>query len=968
MTGLTQEAFTSGELSPKLYGRVGFDLYYKALKTCRNMIVSKYGGVDNRPGTQFIAPIPDSAHRARLIPFQFNNEQQYVFVVGNQTLSIIRNGVVLANTSAYAVTGVTAGSPGVNLRLTIASHPFTDNEQIVVTGVAAGVNGQWAASYVDANTIGLIGCELEVFLWTGAGGVQAFVPITMNYVNGIADPTGFVLTNAAGTAEAVVLSATLISGSYDAGTAAGVITLSSWNSINFETGAWTHIYTKTPRSRTMTKTQAGWAYQPVGPLPITSPQSLTGWGFTIPAGSTITQIEVDYSGFSTAAPGAGTFSNFYSQGIQGGALQSKYILNPVIPAALAGYGSDLGLTYTVANVNSSDFGVLFNIDYTDTGSVGAPGYWTMAVSITVSYDLPLGIAEATSQPAGGVPVAIAPPWKSSDLPLLKYTQSADVMTVCHPNYYPQQISRLAETNWSIADFANVNGPFMDLNPDDTITVESSGTTGSVTITSNKNIFNAGMVGDLFFLKENLAAGFGIVKITVFSGAKTVTATTLVDLPASLTTTPSTRWAKAAWSIEQGYPGTVEYFQDRQWFAGSNGQPSTLWGSRTSLYLDFGQADPIVDDDAIVYKVLSNQVNTVKHMFELTYFLVMTTGGTWMVQGSGTNSNVITPTSINLQFQVSYPVGEVRPNRVNNYGLFVTQKGSQVRTVGYSFAENAFVGQDTTTMSNHLVQFNSIVEWAYQENPYCCSWAVRDDGALLGETFFPEQQITGWHRHDTLGLFESVCCVTENNEDVVYFIVKRTLQGQTVRCIERMAQRDFVDAVDAYFVDCGITYDGRPTNTPATHFTGAGHLAGETVSCLADGIVIPQFVMPDNGAFDLANPALVVHVGLPYLSDFETLDIASKQAEIRDKQKIVTGLSMIVDKSAGFLVGPDVDNLVPYVNQEIDYTGQPDDLISDLIDPNIIASWEKSERIFVRQANPLPLSILAVIPQIEVGEW
>ena len=125
-------------------------------------------------------------------------------------------------------------------------------------------------------------------------------------------------------------------------------------------------------------------------------------------------------------------------------------------------------------------------------------------------------------------------------------------------------------------------------------------------------------------------------------------------------------------------------------------------------------------------------------------------------------------------------------------------------------------------------------------------------------------------------------------------------------------------------------------------------------------------MPSNGEFDLENAAQVVHVGLPYVSDIETLDISSLRADVRDKKKNINGVSLIVDQSAGFETGPDFDNLEPYKTRTEENYGSPDNLLSELIDISITSSWDKKGRVCVRQSKPLPCSILTIIPQVEVG--
>ena len=161
----------------------------------------------------------------------------------------------------------------------------------------------------------------------------------------------------------------------------------------------------------------------------------------------------------------------------------------------------------------------------------------------------------------------------------------------------------------------------------------------------------------------------------------------------------------------------------------------------------------------------------------------------------------------------------------------------------------------------------------------------------------------------------------------------------------------------------------PTDTPQTVFGGGylDHLNGQTVSILADGIVYPQQVVV-GGSVSIPNPAQVVHVGLPYTSDFETLDVSSPKADIRDKKKAINAVSLILNQSSGFMVGPDVNALVPVTQRQNENYGAATALITGLLDENIPCGWDKKGRIFVRQSNPLPLSISAVIPQTDVGGY
>jgi hypothetical protein len=96
--------------------------------------------------------------------------------------------------------------------------------------------------------------------------------------------------------------------------------------------------------------------------------------------------------------------------------------------------------------------------------------------------------------------------------------------------------------------------------------------------------------------------------------------------------------------------------------------------------------------------------------------------------------------------------------------------------------------------------------AYSDEPYGILWCIRDDGILLGLTYLREHQVWGWHRHVTDGEFESVITISEDNRDAVYVIVKRIIDGQVKRYVERFEHREEINVEDCFYVDSGLTLD------------------------------------------------------------------------------------------------------------------------------------------------------------------
>ncbi|MBW6637194.1 hypothetical protein KXT41_25175, partial [Salmonella enterica subsp. enterica serovar Weltevreden] len=96
---------------------------------------------------------------------------------------------------------------------------------------------------------------------------------------------------------------------------------------------------------------------------------------------------------------------------------------------------------------------------------------------------------------------LAMPYAEADLFRIKFTQSADVLTLVHPAYPPKELRRYAHDNWQIVDITTKNGPFEDINVDETVKVYASASTGTITLTASTAIFGAEQVGKLFYLEQ-----------------------------------------------------------------------------------------------------------------------------------------------------------------------------------------------------------------------------------------------------------------------------------------------------------------------------------------------------------------------------------------------------------------------------------------------------------------------------------
>lgn len=257
-----------------------------------------------------------------------------------------------------------------------------------------------------------------------------------------------------------------------------------------------------------------------------------------------------------------------------------------------------------------------------------------------------------------------------------------------------------------------------------------------------------------------------------------------------------------------YPGTVQYFQQRLVYADTINQPDTYFMSRPGLYSNFDSSIPVVDSDAIIGTPWAVQINGIQFMMPTISGLLMLTGnGVWLVNG-GSAEVSITPSDQKAQAQAQIGCSAlVPPLYVNLHVLYVQAKNSIVRDVAYDFLNNVFKGTDITLFSNHLFSGYTLLQWAYSEEPFKVVWAVRNDGTMLSLTYIKEQEIEGWARHDTNGLFIGVCSVIEPPVDAIYVITKRYILGEDAWAFysERADNRQWQNVEDCFCVDAGLAY-------------------------------------------------------------------------------------------------------------------------------------------------------------------
>ena len=403
-----------------------------------------------------------------------------------------------------------------------------------------------------------------------------------------------------------------------------------------------------------------------------------------------------------------------------------------------------------------------------------------------------------------------------------------------------------------------------------------------------------------------------------------------------------------------YPGAVTYYQQRRVFAGSWSKPRMLWMTASGTESNFTYTIPSQADNRVRFEIAAQDASRVLHVVPLSRLIVMTGATEFRVQAS--DGGAITSETISVEPQSSIGASEVQPIIVNSTLIYAANRGGHIRELGYNYQAAGFTTGDLSVRAAHLFENVTTVDMARMKTPDSIMWFVMSDGKLLGLTYLPEQGVAAWHQHTTDGSFESVCCIPEGQEDALYAVVQREVNGKVVRYIERMHERYYAKLEDAFYVDCGGTYKGKET----MEITGLTWLEGKTVSILADGGVLPQTVVKD-GKVKLDTPVTHAHIGLPIKAELKTLPVAYQAQDGsygRGHMKNINKVFIRVYRSSGISVGPDENRLTPVKMRGEEAYGEPPQLISEEIPLAVNPKWTDGGQILVRQDNPLPLTVVS----------
>jgi hypothetical protein len=664
------------------------------------------------------------------------------------------------------------------------------------------------------------------------------------------------------------------------------------------------------------------------------------------------------------------------------------------------------------------------------------------------------VAQCVVESAGVV--TITAPYAAADLPLVRFTQSADVVYLACSGHKQYKIERRTTTSWSVTKYLANDGPFRTENLGPT-TISSNAVNGDMTLTASKPLFKSTHVGALFLIDSvgqyveqsvtgenqwtneiritgvgairnfnvtrtgtwsgtvtlqrssngpgswvdvtsyttNAVTSYndaldnqityyrlgiktggytsgtavvsltydggsitGIVRITGYSSSTSVTAHALKSLGGG---SASSVWAEGAWSDFRGYPSAVALFEGRLWWAGK----AKIWGSVADGYESF---DPDFEGDAgpISRTIAVGPVDTVNWLVPAQRLLLGTASGILSAKSSSLDEP-LTPSAFSLKTVTTNGSHTISATLIDAAAVYAHRSTSRVYLIDSTsdvFDKYNYSTVDLTSLCPEFCQ-PGITRMAVQSQPDSRIHCVRSDGTVAVLLLDRTEDVKGWVSVETDGDVEDVVILPGTVEDSVYYLVNRTINGSTVRYLEKWAlESECIGGSLNKNMDSHVSYTGVAISSLAV-----SHLEGEVLDVWADGDSIgPKTVT--SGSISLGGSYTNVVAGLPYTSTYKSakLAYASQSGSALTKKKKISYLGLIlanVHKDA-LEFGPDFTTMDPMPRYEEETTASS--VVSHYDQDPILfpGQWDTDSRLCLRVTSPYPCTVLSGVVAIETN--
>ena len=939
MTAYRNFSFAGGEIAPAYYARPDLVQYVTGARKLRNFAVTREGAIRNRGGSKFVAEVHTSAEKARLVPFVFNNDNAFVLVFNAGTMRVMKNGGQITDL-AMAISSITQANPGVVT--TVAPHGLTagDHEAAMrdIEGMTELNGRNFKITITGASTFSLQDMDGVNF---DTSGLTAHVATT-------------------GTADHIFNLATPY-------TEAQLPFLKFAQSADVMTIVHTDHFVREIRRLSdilWTISIVEFTASIGRPTAIATVGS-AGGAFAVSYIVTALDVLNEESGAGTSGEVVVTGITIPA-GIVAAAGHAFLVDEKVIFEGTSGMPEVRNRTLDViAPVNAGvDFGIGSTAGFTVEGftmTVGRRGVNLAAVAL----------------PTTGVPITVS--WAA--------VPGAIGYRIYRRDFTDGVFGLVGEANGTSLLDTGFTPVLTDQPPIERVPFFKAGLfPGAVAQVQQRRAFGGSDDEPERFRLSRIGSfanfytsipGLDSDSVTAdLAGQKVSTIKHLLDVGSLVVFTTSIEWLVQGDTNGVLKPSAVNPLS--QGYNGSGDRQPLVVGA-TALFLQnrgtkvrdlvFGENDRYSGNDLGIFA---------SHLFDKFTLVdwdlqIIPNATVWAVRSDGT---MVALTFIPEHRVLAWHTHDWTDGTVENVAsipegnqdrvYIVVKRTIASRTSRYIeeiASRDLTVDEDQTILDSHL------------------TFDGRKQGVATGFTMLLSGGPPWGPTDPPLTLSSSGAFFTA--ADVGNAIFLRGASGDEIRFkIESFTSTTIVKGRPHKDVPADLQNTLTSDWDKAVDSVGGlWHIEGENVSVFADNFAVAN---PNNeahpiltvaqGIVTFTEPFSIIHVGLPFTSDLETLDVDVSQGEtLLDKKKIITRLTLALEDTRGLFVGPSdpgtdtvkiqsQENVLQElrVREEEDYESAVD-LLTGTADVEIFGEWNKNGRIFVRQTDPVPATILAVAP-------
>lgn len=464
-----------------------------------------------------------------------------------------------------------------------------------------------------------------------------------------------------------------------------------------------------------------------------------------------------------------------------------------------------------------------------------------------------------------------------------------------------------------------------------------------------------------------ASGWGIVRVIEYVSPTQVKVDVVQRLHGY---TEVKEWEEGEFSDLNGWPSSIGLFDGRLWLADND----KLYGSVSD---DYDSLDLEVEGDSgpIIRSIATGPVDRALWLLGLGRLCIGTTGAEPIARSTSFDE-VMTPDNFSIKDASTYGSADVAAIKVDRIGVFVERSGKRAYILRYNIDDQDY-GSGELTKYHPTILATNCIGIAVQRQPDTRVWFTLADGTAACLVYEPGEDVISWWRFETDGDIEDIAVLPSTEGSDVYFIVKRVINGNTVRYRERLApDTNAWGGTENYMADSYAIAD----LAAASVVTGLNHLIGKSVVAWINGSPIlngndpATFVVDGTGQISLgASYTGRAIVGLPYTGQWKSTKLAygSQMGTAISQPKIIKDFSILLYKThlRALKYGREFGKLT-YMPRESGGKILDANTFLESYDSRPLAfdgAWSTDSRLCIEVRAPMPMIALGLAGAIDTNE-